>query len=309
MLTVAARAGVATPAADSAPVRLATSVEPKAATIGTPLRYTLRIEADKGTELIVPELAGQIGEFQVTDFGSTAPREEQGRVVLERWYTLVTYTAGAATIAGPTVQYRVPGGELLSLAAPDAAVAVESLLDAPDAQRSDDVRDIKPPVAVPRDYTPLLWIAAAGLAVIGLGVLCYRLLRRRRRPVVVVPPRPAHEIALEALARLRDAHLLEDGFAAEFYVRLSGIVRGYLEGRFHLRAPEMTTEEFLQAAQRDPQLNPGQRGLLGQFLSEADLVKFARHVPAAQDAERAYGAAREFVESTAPAMEVPRAVA
>ena len=91
-------------------------------------------------------------------------------------------------------------------------------------------------------------------------------------------------------------------------MRLSDIVRSYLEGRFHLRAPEMTTEEFLQAAQRDPQLAPPQRSLLGTFLSEADLVKFARYVPAADDSERAYRAAREFVQSTAPP-EVPRVAA
>jgi hypothetical protein len=102
---------------------------------------------------------------------------------------------------------------------------------------------------------------------------------------------------------------VEAGRQEEFYVRLSTIVRAYLEARFHLRAPEMTSEEFLQAAQRDPQLASPQRARLGQFLSEADLVKFARHQPAAADAERAQDAAREFVESTAPAPEVPRAVA
>jgi hypothetical protein len=282
-------------------------VEPKAVTIGTPFRYTMRITADEGVELMVPQLAGQIADFQIIDFGSPPPRQEKGRVVLEPWYTLLTYKAGDAIVPGPTVQYRLPGADLESVAAPDALVMVQSLLDRPGATPPADVRDIKPPRAVPHDYRPLLWIAAGVLGVVALGAVFYRFLNARRRAPVVAP-RPAHELALEALAKLHAARLLDAGRHDEFYVRLSDIVRSYLEVRFHLRAPEMTTEEFLQAAQRDPQLTPPQRSLLGNFLSEADLVKFARYVPASDDAERAYRAAREFVASTAP-LEVPRVAA
>jgi hypothetical protein len=161
---------------------------------------------------------------------------------------------------------------------------------------------------VPRDYRPLWYAAAAVAALVGVGFGLYRLLNRRRN-VPQAPPRPAHEIALEALARLQRARLLEQQQQAEFYVQLSNIVRAYLEQRFNLRAPEMTTEEFLQVAKEDRQLPVEFRGSLTQFLSEADLVKFARYVPAAADAERAYQAARQFVESTALRTEGDRAAA
>jgi hypothetical protein len=295
------------PPPEPAPVEIQTSVEPRSVPIGTPFRYTMRITADKEIELLVPQLAGQIGAFQVVDFGSVPPREEHDRVLLEQWYTLLTYEPGDAIMPGPTIQYRVPGSDLTSVAAPDALVIVQSLLDAPPATPPADVRDIKGPVAVPRDYRPLLWLGAGLLGVGALAALLYRLINRRQRAAVIAP-RPAHQIALEALAKLHAARLLEAGRHEDFYVRLSDIVRTYLEVRFRLRAPEMTTEEFLQAAQRDPQLAPPQRSLLGTFLSEADLVKFARYVPAANDAERAYSAAREFVQSTAPP-EVPRVAA
>jgi hypothetical protein len=296
----------ATPAAQPVPVQIETRVEPKSVTIGTPLRYTMRIVAEKDTELVVPQLAERIGDFQIVDFGSTPPHEEKGRVVAEQWYALLTYEIGDKIVPGPSVQYRVPGSELVSVAAPDTLVVVQSLLDVPGRVAVEDVRDIKGPVAVPRDYRPLLWIGAALLAVAALGGLLYRLLNRRGQAPLIIP-RPAHEVALEALAKLQAARLIEDGRHEEFYVRLSDIVRTYLEVRFRLRAPEMTTEEFLQAAQRDPQLAPPQRSLLSTFLSEADLVKFARYVPESSDAERAYRAAGEFIRSTAP--EVPRVAA
>lgn len=298
----------ATPAAPPAPVEIQTRVEPRTVTIGTPFRYTMRITADKETELVVPHLEGQLGDFEITDFGSAPPREEQGRTVIERWYTLLTYKPGDLIVPGPSVQYRVAGSDLESVTAPDALVSVESLLDKAGPTPPADVRDIKGPAAVPRDYRPLLWLGAAVLGVIALAAGLYYVINGRRRGALPIAPRPAHELALEALAKLHAARLLEAGRPAEFYVRLSDIVRTYLELRFRLRAPEMTTEEFLQAAQRDPQLTPPQRSSLATFLAEADLVKFARHVPATDDAERAYQAAREFVQSTAPP-EVPRAAA
>jgi hypothetical protein len=291
----------------AAPVELRTAVEPATTTIGTPIRYTLTATAAPGTEVTIPTLAGAIGDFQVVDFGAPAPRQADGRVVHERWFTLVTYTPGALAVPGPTVQYLAADGEWESVVAPDAAVQVDSLLPAPEATPGAALRDIRDPVAVPRDYTPLLAVAAAAAL---LGALLWWLVRRLRRRQVVVPalpPRPAHELALEALARLHGERLVEAGRFEEFYVRLSAIVRAYIEARFHLRAPEMTSEEFLQAAQRSAQLGAAQRALLGQFLGEADLVKFARHTPAPADAERAFGAAREFVQSTAA--EVPRAAA
>jgi len=296
-----------TPPPERAPVEVQTLVEPKTVTIGTPFRYTIRVVADKDVEVVIPQLSVQVGEFEVTDFGSAPPREEHGRVLSERWYTLLTYTPGDGVVSGPSVQYRVTGGDLQSIAAPDAPVTVQSLLDKPGATPPTEVRDIKGPVAVPHDYRPLLWLGAALLGVVALvGGLYWLINGGRKTPAV--PPRPAHEVALEALAKLHAANLVEAGQHEEFYVRLSHIVRTYLEARFHRRAPEMTTEEFLQTAQRDPQLAPAQRSLLGHFLSEADLVKFARYVPAGQDAERAYTAAREFVQSTVPP-EVPRAAA
>jgi hypothetical protein len=298
------------PTATDAPVTVTTSVEPRRVTIGTPFRYTMRVEAKGEVEVLVPILAERLGEFMIRDFGEV-PHDpaKDGAVVVERWYTMVTYEAGDKLIPGAPIQYREPGTDLQRLDAPETLVIVDSLLPKnDDALAKATLRDIKDPVEVPADYTPLWWLGGALVAVTGLVFGLYQLLNRRRR-AREVPPRPAHEIALEALARLRGARLLERDQHEEYYVQLSAIIRAYVEGRFGLRAPEMTTEEFLQAAQRDRQLPPEHRPALSQFLGEADLVKFARYVPAAGDAERAYKAAREFVESTAARPEGDRAAA
>lgn len=305
-----ARAQEATPTASAAPVTITTRVDPKHVTIGTPFRYTMRIEVKGDVEAQVPILAERLGEFLIQDFGDVPPtKTASGSTVIERWYTLVIYVPGDQLIPGAPVHYREPGADLQRVETPETLVIVDALLPKnADALAKATLRDIKGPVAVPRDYRPLGYAAAGVAALAALGYGLYQLLKRRKR-LLQAPPRPAHEVALQALARLRDAHLLEHQQYTEYYVQLSAIVRTYLEQRFNLRAPEMTTEEFLQIAQRDRQLPAEHRGSLTQFLNEADLVKFARLVPTPEDAERAYLAAKQFVESTAVRMEADRAAA
>lgn len=93
-----------------------------------------------------------------------------------------------------------------------------------------------------------------------------------------------------------------------FFVELSGIVRRYLEDRFELRAPELTTEEFLGSVSDSPDLTQDHQMLLREFLRQADLVKFAGVQPSGEDVEQSIGAARRFLEETrdnAPLIEEP----
>ena|ERR1051325_1751178 len=106
----------ATPTAAAGPVRVTARVDPQQVTIGTPFRYTMRVEADQDVEVVVPILAGQLGELMITDFGEVPTRKENGHVTIERWYTLVTYDPGDHLVPGATIQYRAPGGDMQRVA-------------------------------------------------------------------------------------------------------------------------------------------------------------------------------------------------
>ena len=84
----------------------------------------------------------------------------------------------------------------------------------------------------------------------------------------------------------------------EYYVTLSGIVRHYLEGRFGLRAPEMTTDEFFELMSGDGTLVRAHKELVNEFLAHCDLVKFARYGPSSEEIGGAYGAAVRLVRET-----------
>lgn len=118
------------------------------------------------------------------------------------------------------------------------------------------------------------------------------------RAVPVDPPPPAHEWALAELSRLVREDLLGRERVQEFYYRISAIVRGYLERRFFVSAPDMTTEEFLAAAAQDRRFGPDHTTELERFLTACDLVKYARLTPERTQAEDLVAAAREFVQAT-----------
>jgi hypothetical protein len=281
----------------TAPVTIHASVDRKEITIGDPIRYTVEVSAAADTEILIPVLSGAVGDFTISDFGESPPRKENGRAVASRWYTLTTFEAGDHLIPAPKVMYRLPGEELQEAQGDEVLVGVASLL-AKDPKAS-DIRDIKPPEEVPFDWRPY-GIAAAAVLVVGLlGAAFFYLLNRPRRQRVL-PPRPPHEVALTALNRLHAQGLIQQGQFEQYYVQLSSIVRHYLEDRFRIRAPEMTTEEFLSKLATDGRLIAPHRRLLAEFLSQADLVKFARHLPSLNDSEAAYNAARRFVEDTRP---------
>jgi hypothetical protein len=154
---------------------------------------------------------------------------------------------------------------------------------------TNDIRNIKGMVPVPHEW----WWVWVLLAVVAAGVLAIWLWKRRKTTTateMVAPPSP-FEVAMAALQQLRTQSLPVEAF----YTQLSNIVRQYIEGRFGLKAPERTTEEFLAEAALPEQ----HMKLLRPFLEECDLVKFAKFTPGESDRLRAFGAAEKFVSETA----------
>lgn len=279
------------------PVVVRAAAEPREVTIGEPIRYTVDIVTTPDAEVIVPVLSGAFGKFTISDFGQLPVKEEGDTKVLSWWYTLSTFDTGDHLVPRFKVPYRVAGESLKEAESNEVLIGVASLLAR--EPQADDIRDVKPPESVPIDWRPYAIVAAVVVAIVLLAVGAYWLVTRPRRQRVI-PPRPAHEVALDELHRLRAQNFVQSGEFEKYYVGLSSIVRRYLENGFRLRAPEMTTEEFLATAAEHPRLVPAHRRLLGEFLSQADLVKFARVVPTVRDSEAAYDAACRFVDETCP---------
>jgi hypothetical protein len=160
---------------------------------------------------------------------------------------------------------------------------------------ANDIRDIKPPVAIPNVWE-WLWLALGLLAGVALLFAVWKWWQYRRAHVPVAPPVPAH---VRAKQKLQEAL----AFLAQpkpFCILVSDTIRAYLEEQFDFRAPERTTEEFLHELQATDLLSPEQKGSLGQFLESCDLVKFARYEPGEPELRGLHGSAVRLIEETEP---------
>jgi len=160
---------------------------------------------------------------------------------------------------------------------------------------ANDIRDIKPPVAIPSGWEWVWWTLAA-LVIAGLLVWAWRYLKKRRAQVPVVPPIPAH---LRARQKLKEALALLTQ-PKPFCILVSDTIRWYLEERFDFHAPERTTEEFLYELQGTDRLTRDQKESLGEFLQRCDMVKFARYEPGEPELRDLHDSALRLVEETEP---------
>lgn len=280
-----------------APVTVVGQATPDTTTIGSPVRYQVEVRARRGVEVFLTQPSERLGVFEILDFGDLPAREEGDVVVTTRWFSVVGYDVGHHLVESPPVSYRIAGEPITAAPAAETRISLRSLVDAGEGEAT-DVRDIASPEPIPIDWRRPLLLAGAVAALLALVATAWWLARRRERGAPVAPAPPAAETARRALQALEARGLVQAGEIKEYYAELSGIVRRYLEARFGVRAPEMTTEEFLLATARGGALATRHRALLSDFLRESDLVKFARHRPSLDDARRALEAARRFVDET-----------
>ena len=156
----------------------------------------------------------------------------------------------------------------------------------------DDFTLVSPP-------DPYAWVWPAAIALVVLlfiGLIVWRMYRKRKLPfqAPVVPPEVS---AREGLAASR--RLLEQGLYQEFVVEVSRVLRIYIEDRFALRAPHLSTEEFLYEAERSERLTPDWQKGLGDFLFQCDRVKFALANTEQPRMEALYDTAERFIVQTA----------
>jgi hypothetical protein len=156
---------------------------------------------------------------------------------------------------------------------------------------AEDIRDIRGPI-----YLLPGWVLPAligGAVLVALGVYGLWRARRKRTARALLP----HELALQRLEEI--SALMQPARAREFSIAASDIVRLYIEQRFAVTATRRTTEEFLRdlLGSSDAALARHQ-GLLGEFLHQCDIVKFAAQSLTLQNMESLRQSARAFVLAT-----------
>lgn len=124
-----------------------------------------------------------------------------------------------------------------------------------------------------------------------------RALKRRDQVVKPKPAIPPHIVAIKALEELAHRKLWQNGKYKLYYSSLTSILKVYIVGRWGVGALEMTTDEIMVALQSIEMPNDSRANLIA-ILRTADMVKFAKAQPEAEENEENYTRAYYFVENT-----------
>lgn len=289
------------------PISFTVEASPEQVQLGDPITIELRFHTPEDYDVEFPA-ADALPELNVVNEESFDPRPGQaGGLDWRHVFTVESYAGGPLEVPPLAVKYIRKSGvadqprqyqnELVS---GTLNLEVLSALTTQDSVQSP--RDITGTLAAPpRKLTAWKRGLIIGAIVGGIAGLyaAYRLIRRwRSRPK---PPILPEIWAFRALSELEKSDWFSAGRVREYYYRLSEVVRSYIERKFALAAPEMTTEEFLITLARDASRLPCDAGGLRDFLESCDIVKYAAFKPRREDADDALRSARSFVDATAAA--------
>jgi len=136
-------------------------------------------------------------------------------------------------------------------------------------------------------------LLAAFVALVVVGLLAFGIVWYLRRRPAGPPPSP-RMIAMGELDLLRPQVATLDPYA--FSVKVSDVLRTFIEAQYGLRAAHQTSPEFLASMAESREFSDKDRELLAQFLERCDLIKFARIDASSTDSAILHERAVAFVQ-------------
>ena len=274
-------------------------VDKNKVTIADTIRLEFETAIDPAYDVNMPKIDAEVlANFGIVDWHNPADRlDVNNNVVRTAQYRLEPFLSGEFSLPAFTFEFQdvnQSGDKTYQLTTEPIDIEVTSLLG--DQRDKLTIADIEGVVSMPGG-TILWWILPAAVVVAGAGGIWWYLRKQKIKAAIRIY-KPAHEVAYARLQALVNRDLLKQGKVKEFYEGVSDILRHYIEDRFELRAPERTTEEFLFEIRDAGVLTEAHRKALAEFLTHCDLVKFARHSPTAEQVQRTFDLAKNFIEQT-----------
>lgn len=270
------------------------SVSPAEIAIGDSLNLTVTVVSGLEEEVIFGGWQAA-EEWTLRGAGEVTVTRENGQQTHSKVYRLTTFETGPIELPPPVIEIRRPGDVVEELSLDPVVVMVRSVLQELESGDT-ELRPLKAPIPEPVNWW--FWGSVITLILLLLGGAVWWYRRQSGGDVTHFVEPPAHERALAALEELRAKDFLQKGLFEEYYTEISAIVRRYIEDRFGLKAPEMTTEEFLHATAGEAAMSSDHKSALDVFLNQCDLVKFARYRPQVDEAAGVFDAARKFIIET-----------
>lgn len=161
--------------------------------------------------------------------------------------------------------------------------------------------DLKEQINYPVTALEVVTGAGIGLGVIAAIALVVFLITLLCKPKALkkeIPKDPAHIVALRELDKYRSNEFWVPEKQKALYSGITDTLKAYIDERYGIDAPEMTTDELFTALRDTPGLPADLQKELKAMFETADIVKFAKATTTEQEASSALPLAVRFVTNT-----------
>lgn len=303
LLATALLAGLGFAAAAQEAPTVKAHIEPDSIGIGDRFDYVIDVEKDLVQVVRFPAFQQTDDKIELVKELPVDTLERDGRrLKLRKRYRLAAFQEGRFDLghaqvlyAGKNVVDTLSGGDSLWLEV--TTFQIDST--------SQSIYDIKGQKTLPFRFAEIAGYVKWGIFILLVLLAAAYALRRWLaargkgfgdlfRPA---PPLPPHVAAIRALEALHNQKLWQNNRHKPYYSGLTDILRTYIAGRWGIKAMEMTSDEIIEAM-RGEELPDKASMDLTAILRHADLVKFAKDTPGAEQNEADYLKAYYFVEET-----------
>lgn len=284
----------------ASPVHALAKIDTTAIRIGEQFHLEISATVPSDAKITFPAIADTIHKLEIVNRSAidTTFSQDKSISTYHQSLTLTCFDSGFWVIEPLTFYYLTKGSS-----SPDSLTTEALLMQVQTipVDTTKEIKDIKPPVEVPFTFREALPYIIGGIAAIALvWFIIYTVKKRKRKPQEVVkkiPDRPAYEIATEALKKLQEQKLWQQGFYKEYHSAVTDIIRTYIEHRFSITAMEMPSDDTLNHF-RNNMITPEAYEKLRYMLQLADMVKFAKGIPVGSENELSMQHAFDFIALT-----------
>ncbi len=232
------------------PVQVTVTINPAKIQLDRDTILTLKIIAPSESEVKMPDMEDRLVGFVQNGRLDKEPVTYAGKTTYERQLLLTPVISDEYRLSPFAVTYT---DKSKNPAEPGWFPSKPVNFDIAPVITENVSRDIEVSIKPVWIYPTFKTVSSCVMLFIGaiaLLLFAWKLFKRVRREIRLMRMSPK-ERALEELAELLARDLVTKNMVKEFYLELTMIVRRYIERAHSIRAPEQTTEEFLNAVSND----------------------------------------------------------
>ena len=265
--------------------------------VGDFINYEIEVVTHQDVEVLPPSLPDTLKQLELISREKPVVTDDGKSETTFYKFILAGYDSVTAIIPSVTIEYKTGNDSTLKKIETDSVVVNVHTLPVSTAE---EIKDVKSPLLIAYDWRLLLLWIGIGIIILALANYFYRRYKKKKAAqtieerIIVIPP---HIKAFRALDELEREQLWQKGRIKDYHSRITEIIREYFEERFDLHALELTTSEtmlHLRGIKESEKI----LDVTFDFLSNADLVKFAKFQPLESVNEEMMKQARNIVQST-----------